>query len=90
MSALSTRETQPAAVVEHRVEPDGSKFAPAAFRAFSMDSNWLVNDRERQEPAAMTRPVRPNYRGDWPVSSKEYLLLEIMRSPHAGIRFRGK
>ena len=35
-----------------------------AFRACRMDSNWLVNDREPQEPAAMTRPVLPNFRGD--------------------------
>ena len=78
-SALRRKETQPHAAVEHRVEPDGSKFAPAAFRASRMDSNRLVNDRESQEPAAMTRPVLPKYRGDWPVSSEKYLLLEISR-----------
>ncbi len=55
-SALSARESQPPAAVEHRVEPDGSKFAPATFRAYRMDSNRLVNDRESQEPAATTRP----------------------------------
>ncbi len=63
-SALSARESQPPAAVEHRVEPDGSKFAPAMFWASSMDSNSLVNDREPLEPAAMTRPVPSNFRGD--------------------------
>ncbi len=58
------RESQPPAAVEHRVEPDGSKFAPAMFWASSMDSNSLVNDREPLEPAAMTRPVPSNFRGD--------------------------
>ncbi len=56
-SALSRKETQPQAALEHRVEPDGSKFALAMFRASRMDSNWLVNDREAQELAATTRPV---------------------------------
>ena len=63
-SALWRKETQPRAVVEHRVERDGSKFAPVAFRESTMDSNWLVNDREPLEPAAMTRPVPSNFRGD--------------------------
>ncbi len=56
-----------------------------------MDSNWLVNvnDREPQEPTAMTRPDTANYRGDWPVSSEKYLLLEISRKTRrSGYVFR--